>query len=141
MTEADTTQTAPDKLDALPQELLERLDALSQKVGVGIEHMWEVLVRQAYVDAVTSSLLFLGCLLLWGAVYAKRAAIDKWVQDGAIEYKHISNSYPRLFPVGIALAALGVATLLLFIWAANAVPVALLNPEYHALEKIMDMVK
>ena len=55
-------------LTAMTPELEHRLSALADKLGVSIEHLWGVLVRQASIDGVYS-------LLIAGAAGAIMAGI------------------------------------------------------------------
>jgi hypothetical protein len=54
----------------MTEELSKALAALATKLGTNVEHLWGVLIRQAYIDGV-SSLLTVICTITFGlgAIY------------------------------------------------------------------------
>ena len=113
----------------MTDEILKRLDALSAKLGVAAGHLWEILVRQARVDAFENVLL---CILsLCGVCVFVRLA--SWVLKKADEEW-------AAFAFGCACVgavACSIASLVGFcsLWTP------LLNPEYFAFQKIVEAFK
>jgi len=59
------------------EELNKQLSDLASKLGVTVEHLWSVLVRQAYIDGISSlttviSCVLLGVVVLWAFFYLRR---------------------------------------------------------------------
>ena len=112
-------------------ELLQRLDALSVKLGVGAEHMWEVLMKQVYVEV--------GMWLLFGLSIAFCSFCLWKVQE---RMKREDDCFdlcevPQLCIPWILLSGCALA----FVIAAfvEIVP-RLLNPEYFALKAILHAI-
>ena len=61
----------------MSEELNKQLSDLASKLGVTVEHLWSVLVRQAYIDGISSlttviSCVLLGVVVLWAFFYLRR---------------------------------------------------------------------
>jgi succinate dehydrogenase hydrophobic anchor subunit len=55
----------------MSEELNNQLTGLASKLGISVEHLWGVLVKQAYIDGISSLATTLVCVLLGvGVVYA-----------------------------------------------------------------------
>ena len=111
------------------QKLLEKL---AEKLGTTTEYLWEILVKQAYVSSLT--LLFQMCLIpilayLLYRVYKKN--IDEY---GDIEDLGVSIVLAAGFVFTIFL------TLIAFFEISNMVN-GFVNPEYWALDKILETLK
>jgi len=52
----------------MSEELNNQLAGLASKLGVTVEHLWGVLVRQAFIDGVSSLATTLVCAILGAAV-------------------------------------------------------------------------
>lgn len=115
------------------QELLKRLDALGDKLGVAGAHLWSVLVRQAYIEGVTD-LVVAG---LVGIVFVVAFCIGKKcveiVNEGDSDEIHIV-----VLMVSVLIGALCAVA----IWY-NVVSglQELLNPEFFALKNVIDSLK
>jgi len=48
----------------MSEELNKQLAELANKLGVSVEHLWGVLIKQAYIDGISSLATVLVCLLL-----------------------------------------------------------------------------
>ncbi len=107
----------------MQQEILQRLDAVALKMGVAAEHLWEVLVRQAYLQWIPVGLLLVFLLPITTFLIVFREEFD---DDASIG--------PMIFLTIIAVA-LSIALLLM---ASTAIS-ATLNPEYWALNKLLSL--
>lgn len=109
-------------------EFKQAVEFLSQKLGPSADKVYELSVKQAYVDAATAIIataIFLGI----GFVFFK------WGEAERKEDKY-SDIY-GLFYLG---AGLAVSIALITFFASNTIT-ALFNPEYYALTKLFSLVK
>jgi hypothetical protein len=114
--------------EEVKDEILKRLDALSEKLGQTGGHLWEVLVRQAYIDA-WSALVF--ALLIAAFLVSFLVAGVKLVRAGSKDYDDEWK-----FAVGIVLILVGgflTIPSLSFLWDARYI----FNPEAAALQTVL----
>lgn len=114
-------------------ELSNQLAELATKLGVSVERLWSVLVRQAYIDGLSSLCTILACAVLAaGTLYAFFYLRRKYE---AAEKKEFW-SYP---PPPLDLLILGMALLALLVIASNNfywVISDFFNPEYYAFRQL-----
>ena len=127
-----------------PQVVNELLDVLAARFGATGEHLWEVLIRQAYVGLVINVIaLVASCLLLkfcWSRFWAAMAVIETEVKRyGSTE---IDLSIADPFKAGI-FGVIGCIALVLILVMGLAGIVSIgdaLNPEYFALQQVLDIL-
>lgn len=106
-------------------EVLQRVDVLAAKLGVAGEHVWAVLVRQAHLEVLFNLAVAVAC------GYALRKLI-------LFVRAHTNDDD---LPVAV-LGALGIAIVGMFFLAALGYALtAALNPEYWALQQILEALK
>lgn len=112
--------------DALQAELAKALATLSAKLGVGIDVLWPALIKQAYINAATSALWLVGCVVV--GFYLVR--LGKYLRDEADEPE-------------FGWLNLGICTIVFVIFFGALLDSVLVafNPEYFALQKILRIVK
>lgn len=117
------------------KETLDLLQQLAAKLGTTAEHLWAVLIKQAFISACTDFLFYvITVALLWFAI----KKTPKWAQI-------ISNTDSDFIEIG-GTAAVVVGWVLvggLVIAALICIPdtiAALANPEYWALKQILNAV-
>jgi hypothetical protein len=66
------------------QDLQSELSELAEKLGVSVEHLWEVLKRQAFIDGLSSLLTMIVCLVLAAIAIFGFALLQR-------KYAHVSN--------------------------------------------------
>jgi hypothetical protein len=103
----------------------EALRALAEKLGISVDHLWQVLVRQAFLDGVSSSFTCLFCLLAaTAAIYFER------------KYRAKFAKFTEYFPTQLLLFLLLVLVLMVFssnfYWALSDFT----NPEYYAFRQL-----
>lgn len=128
---------------ALRQQIFTRLDALSTKLGVAAEHVWNVLIRQAYAEAGMSfaNLLFALIVLFVICGWVKKS----WGKPGTEKtaYGNTCLSEEQLFYRIISACALVIVVIWSIValsWAIDGVGY-LINPEYFALKSIFGLLK
>ena len=129
------------------EEVLKRLDALASKLNTTGAHLWEVLVKQARIEAIE----WVCWALFWfaltylsykGGMYVYKRCeepsiavkadkvfdLPEWRGRGSVEI------FVGLFIVALVALVFGVACL-------SGLPGMFLNPEYWALKKVMESLK
>ena len=105
------------------------LQVLAEKLGVGIDHFWPLAVRQQLLEGGISLGLWVGLVVLTlGLLYFVVVCVKRAQWLVAVTLFGVAGILGLLSMIGAA--AGGVETL-----------TQLLNPEYAALESVMDMVK
>jgi hypothetical protein len=113
-------------MENLPQEVLDRLDLLADKLGVASGQVWEILINQASIDFYVSLCVFILCAIL--EVVALRIGLKS--KQG------LWGGTPGYF-IGCFIP--GVIGLMSFADIIRNVGY-LLNPEYYALTKILEII-
>jgi len=119
-------------IETLAEKLGGAIDALALKLGTTAEHLWGVLVRQAYVESMTNAILLI-------ASWAAAALWTKWllksrratIADGDDDWtmgQIISVTILGFYMVILLIATYG---------NADAIVSGFINPEFFALSKIM----
>jgi hypothetical protein len=120
----------------MSEDFSKELAELAQKLGVTIEHLWGVLIKQAYIDGLSSLATTLACVVL-GAVITYAFFYLR---------RKLKNAPPREWtpPVGLLLDPFGFLILgmiilaMIFIVSVNLYWVAsdFYNPEFYALRHL-----
>lgn len=119
------------------------LKALGEKLEVPAAQMWEILVRQAYVEAWTQ----LMWVCLSGVMFVVLAHLVMKNFEVAIEIKRergerYHNDEDDLHDaVGIVCVILLLVCVIIFLINLDDLPGRFLNPEYYALQHILDSLK
>lgn len=116
------------------ERLTDLLEKLAAKLGTTIEHLWMVLVNQAHVQVWKNAVTII-ILAIVNAFFAKYAF-------GLFKGKHFSDdddAYPIFVVIftTILLVTSSIFGVRLFLEAFDAA----LNPEYWALNKILELIK
>ena len=113
------------------QQLQQELADLASKLGTTTEHLWNVLVRRAYIDGFTSLLSLLVCVVL--------AAIT------VVGFCYLQRKYPNVSPNAslwpppeyVRWLLLAIALLFRFVTAGLYwVITDFSNPEYYAFHQL-----
>lgn len=136
-----TTQTDSTKVTftQVYQDVKEGLTALGEALKVGAEHVYEVLIKQQFVNSLT----WLVIVLIFGiasAIVLKFAFRKDNKVDDESSYRHgdFKESTIALMIIG---SALGLASIITFACTAEIVITGFVNPEYGAMKEIMNFVK
>lgn len=113
------------------------IEQLAERLGTTAEYLWTVLLSQAQVYAITTSIEIIGAIII-GVIlihYHKKFSQEK---DGNSLYKEYDLGLPIIMGVftifWLAIAIAG------FFCISNIIT-AIVNPEYWALDKLMDTIK
>jgi hypothetical protein len=109
---------------------------LASELGTSVEHLWRVLVKQAYIDGISSLVTTLVCILLgvgviYGFLYLRRkfkdAAHQEWTQPFGL----------LMEPTGFMI--LGIVVIVIIAIASDNlywVVSNFFNPEFYALRHL-----
>lgn len=119
-------------MEKISEELLERLDLLAQKLGVTIDHLWRVLVRQAYIEVCYAIFwIILATFLTVLARYYIGKSIDTFKESSKCPGGRIITSIVLGF----------VAFIFLLTAMIQCIDIGyLFNPEYYALEQMKSII-
>ncbi len=107
-------------------EILKRIDLLAAKLGVTVDHLWGVLIRQARIDGIE--------WVAWGCLWFVLAAgLGVWMR---VIYKREDGDGDTF--ITVALFATGFVLVGLFC-LSNTLGL-FLNPEYWALKQVTAML-
>jgi hypothetical protein len=111
------------------EELGRKLAELAGKLGTTVEHLWSVLIRQAYIDGISSLVSVLGSLAF---------GVGSVLLFCHLKRKH-AEALGKYIPAGIEYVLLGFV-LLLVAGAAGTnlywVISDFFNPEFYALRQL-----
>lgn len=113
------------------------LASLAQKMGVTIEQLWGVMVKQAQISAVSSCVEIVLLTAFIFFVYRLHKQFSTENKDGYVMYDE-GDGY------GILMILLAVSCAVMVVVIAclvNNVVTALLNPRYWAIQQLMDALK
>lgn len=120
----------------MSQELSKQLAELAGKLGVSVEHLWGVLIKQAYLDGISSLVTTLVCILLGVVVIYAFFRLRRRFQN--TPHKEWTEPFAFLMePTGFLI--LGVVLLILIMIASDNlywVGSDFLNPEFYALRHL-----
>jgi hypothetical protein len=115
--------------------VLQHLDKLGEKLGVGVERIWPWFVHQVYIESIVSLFLMLFSM---GLFVSLSIFVAKHWKKREGKYSIDDSSHEPPWVIGLVL--LGIVTLICTI-AFFTVGFNFLNPEYHAFKNILATVK
>lgn len=113
------------------------IDAVAEKLGVAAEHVYGIMVKQQFVEGITTITMIPLMLLIFGFVFYKLITYtsknwdDLYADDREVFF-------------GIMNIVVGIIFIITFIAFVVDVPGAigrLVNPEYYAIKEILDVLK
>jgi uncharacterized membrane protein len=116
---------------------------IASGLGVAVERVYYVLIRQQFVEGISSIItsILVCSLLVWLAFfYFKKLILSV---DPEERKKRFENNVPFIF-IGIGGMVLALVTFVVVLVNIHTVSSdigKMINPEYYALEKIMEMIR
>src|SRR5271157_5117495 len=98
------------------EELNKQLASLASKLNVSVEHLWGVLIRQAYIEAISSLCTVLICLILAASAIYCFVSLQRRYKDVSPQELRLSMWPP---PEYIRWFILGIVLFLLLLVASN----------------------
>lgn len=123
------------------EQTTQLIEKLAEQLGTTSEYLWGVLISQAPISALKSLILIGLTIVFTFMVWKIHKGFMRNTDDEHINYTY----YDEYEPVAhILVGGLGVFALIMFglsIEAGGNAITALLNPEYWALQQILESVK
>lgn len=130
------------------------LRELAEKLGTTTEHLWGVLVKQCMVEAVSTTVLFVFCVVV--AIVLMRTAIvntrkvpvvdsegkqmlNRWNEPQVASKWDHDDALPTV--CWIVSGVMALLSLVLTVEMSQCVIQAIWNPEYWALKQILGAMK
>ena len=135
-------QTAPQVADKAVDGILQRIDALAAKIGTTAQHVWDVYVAQARVEALRDTLAFIAFLLIAGglvrlAMFAEsRASAMKQTRQSCFDDEGMGWMVVTVFA---PLASL-VFVIISLTYAYNSIG-EWVNPQYWAFQHLAQDIR
>ncbi len=113
------------------------LVTLADKLDTTVEHLWQVMIDQAYISAMTDLALTVVWILLTivATVFVCKKNVESADEDG------------RKWPNGIEMIAyivvayMAISSVVMLVTIPDDIITALYNPEYWALQQLMSLAK
>jgi hypothetical protein len=116
--------------ETLQNQVADLLAKLAEQLGVGTEFLWGVLIKQAAVDGALAAVMVLLCFAYFAGYGAFTAYCLKNTHSSeAADAARIFGAI-LLIPVSVS-----------WIWNLWMAVTALINPEYYALQQILEVLK
>lgn len=112
----------------MQDEILKRLDALAEQMGIATGHLWEVMVRQATISGIVDMAWAL--VLIFVVIVGWK--IGKWGVSG----NDGKGSEPATVLGGLMLTIGSISFAMSLTYGIQE----LLNPEFYALKNILDVL-
>lgn len=122
-----------EKYVALTNKVTELLQALADQLGTTMPYLWEVLIRQVYVENTIDIIKWVLILIVLGVI-------------SKIVYNKLTNEYKPSCgapPLGLLLFCLCVVDFFIFSIGFDSIAAAakaLLNPDFVALQRILNRI-
>lgn len=123
------------------EETVQLLEKLAEKLGTTVEYLWEVLVHQALVNSVLLILLMVATVIMGIVLYKLHIRFSK-MQPETDKY-YAKSLYDREEGyVAMMIIFVFIWTVLLFvsIFSFASMITGFINPEYWALQRILNIV-
>ena len=116
------------------------IEQLAQKLGTTTEFIWEVLIKQAYISAITDIIYIVLIIIVGILIFKKHYKFSKIYKDDFGTTSEYDESESKIiFMIAIGMLWL-IAALYTFFSIGNIIE-GFANPEYWALKQILDAIK
>lgn len=117
---------------------LDLLTALALKLGTTVEHLWPVLIRQAFFEGMVQLGvgLSVGTVLALAAREFYRRAEALWAQ----KEDRYDNRMDRIIPMRLGMIICGVLALIILPLFVSVGFLKLMTPEFYALRFILEAI-
>lgn len=116
----------------MENKLIEVLEKLAAKLGTTAEYLWAVLIKQAYISALTSMSFILFTIVFGFSLWK----IHKSFMDDDRKMSYYNQDEALIFPMIFAAVGFAFCLIASFMMISDVI-IGLTNPEYWALEKIL----
>lgn len=106
------------------QKIAELIDQLAKSLGVAADHVWQVLVYQQYIDGIKQ-------MIIYGVIFCVALV-------GFLKCLRLVREEEEFWIIGCVL--FGLAVVMTFCEFVSSIGL-LINPEYYAIQEILDALK
>jgi len=119
------------------KDTLDLLKDMAAKLGTTADHLWAVMIRQAYVSFVTDLILYIAAgIALYAIVKGVRLCLDN--KPAGLTGEDRQFGFTVLM---VIFSVMGVIVCLLIVCNIPGTITKIVNPEYWALRQILETVK
>jgi len=118
------------------EAIIQGLEPLEQKLSVPLGFLWRIMLRQVYVDLIQDILFFI--IILVGVYFWFR--LSKYHQKNQCNLSETMDNFLYGFIIIFGIF-IGACLLVSIISLIIDIPQVLFNPEFMALEKILNLLK
>jgi len=111
------------------------IEQLAQELGTTSEYLWEILIKQAFIDASIKSISFLAVVIFGIILWNQHKVLIKKDEQGDTPYQN-----PGISGVMLFFLSLFVVFFILSIFSISDIIIGYCNPEYWALKTIFDKI-
>jgi hypothetical protein len=147
----ETAQTIKDSLEVITPYL----QSLADKLDTTASYLWAIQIKQAYIQGITALAIPLILALIAFVVFKVGSLIaNKLLENETKEVEEYNNEHPNsiyrkappkaseYYPaVIIPVGALSILSIVSFFAGFSTVLTCLFNPEYYALQQLINMFK
>lgn len=120
------------------KELTGLLEQLAEKLGTTTEYLWGVLITQAKVSAIIDLMYIVLVSIIGVIIWKVHKHLMKKDADGDTKYYDLEEL--AIVPMVIVSIIWGVLFVVCFFSLGNIIS-GFVNPDYWALEQVLDIVK
>lgn len=116
----------------MKNETAQLLEKIAEKLGTTTEYLWAILIKQAYIDAMTTLFQFVGIVVVSVLLYRLHKRLEATEQYDDSEVKGI-------LMLG-STAVMGLVILVAFFQIPSVIN-GFFHPEYWALEEVLNSIR
>lgn len=120
----------------ISEQVNEVIDNLAEKLGVAVERLYPMLIKQAQIDGIMGVIWSIVCITVCvlGFIVAAKA-IKNPQQSKQYDLIQVWSAWTN---TKIAVGAIAAAiSLIVFVFSVNQAITALANPEWYSLQKLL----
>jgi len=118
------------------ENLTDLLETLATKLGTTTEYLWGVLIRQASINAMINLVYFVFVLLAGVGLYMLHKKFSKEDDDGDSIYSDSDEAIPTIM---VIVTIIWIIMFFVGFFSLGSVFYGFFNPEYWALEKVLNV--
>jgi heme/copper-type cytochrome/quinol oxidase subunit 2 len=122
----------------MKEELSNIIEKLSNRFGITSESMWELLLKQAKLDAIISTIIFVIMIVCGGILYKLHKYFMKRNNDGNIHYEADGGGFAAIM---VVLTIVWIVFLVIYTIAFISNITIFFNSEYWVLKEIDQILR
>ncbi len=117
----------------MSNEIVKVLDLLAERFGTTVEYLWQVMITQAYISAIYN---LVGLLISIGFLFFVIKKTPNWIRKA-------NDNYDVMYTLTLVFSWMFVMVTILYytIEGIAIIITGIFNPEYLALQKILELLQ